>query len=78
MKSLIEYLNMRKFKEGDNLTLEDVKQAMNEAKIAGRVMINENAGVKPEIKNGVAFFNSIEDAEKYYGGTIMSLEEAFK
>lgn len=69
---------MRKFVKGDNLTLDDVQQAIRESEIAGRRTINENVGVKPIIKNGVAIFNSIEDAEKYYGGKILPLEEAFK
>lgn len=69
---------MRKFVEGDNLTLDDVRQAIHESETAGKFIVNENVGVKPIFKNGVAIFDSIEDAEKYYGGKIMPLEEAFK
>lgn len=69
---------MKKFVEGDNLTLDDVKQAIHESETAGKLTVNENVGVKPIFKNGVAIFDSIEDAERYYGGKIMPLEEAFR
>ena len=67
---------MRRFKEGDVLTLEDVKTVFAECKVGKRTPLNE--GVQPIIKNGVAFFDSIEDVEKYYGEEIMTVEEYFK
>lgn len=68
---------MRKFVEGDKLTLEDVRQVIREAEAAGQMTINKDPSVRPIIKNGVAIFNCIEDAEKYYGSKILTLEEAF-
>ena len=69
---------MKKFIEGDKLTLEDVKAAIRESENAGRIMVNESADVKPVFKDGIAYFNSVEDVEKYYGGTVKPLEEVFK
>lgn len=68
---------MKKFKECDKLTLEDIKEVFHDNNNCRRG-INENTTVKPEIKNGMAVFNSMEEVELYYGGRIMTLDEFFK
>lgn len=68
---------MKKFKEGDVLTLEDVKESMQELERIGRRKINENT-VKPTVRNGALFFDSIEEAERYYGGPLRTVDEVFK
>lgn len=67
---------MRRFKEGDELTLEDVEQSIREAEEVGRRIITDNT-VKFTIKNGVKIFDSFEDMERYYGGPIRTVEEVF-
>jgi len=66
---------MKTFKEGDNLTLEDIHEILQESK--KKRPINESNGIQPTLKNGVFVFETDEDIEKYFGGTV-SLEEAFK
>lgn len=68
---------MRRFKEGDILTLEDVKKSFAEieAKCSQILDRGKNSNVKPTIENGCEVFDSFEDMEEYYGGPIRTLEE---
>ena len=66
---------MKKYKEGDDLTLSDIHTFLQKSK--KKRPINESNGIKPYLENGVFVFETDEDIEKYFGGTV-SLEEAFK
>lgn len=68
---------MKQFKEGDTLTLEDVRQSFQE--INNKGVINEGLGLNryPIGKDGSILFNSEEEYEAAFGGTV-SFEEAFK
>lgn len=68
---------MRRFKEGDILTLEDVKKSFAEIEAECSQILNEakKSNVRPTIENGCEVFDSFEDMEKYYGGPICTLEE---
>lgn len=66
-------------KPGDEVTIEDVTESMRIAEeCAKRFAINENCGVKPIIENDHLVFDSMEDAEKYFGGPLKDIDEAFK
>lgn len=69
---------MKQFKEGDNLTLEDVKQSFREVK-KNKALLNESVDLSrfPIGKDGAILFSSNEEYETAFGGTV-SFEEAFK
>lgn len=69
---------MKRFKEGDNLRLEDVKQSFREAK-NNKTLLNEGVDLSrfPIGNDGAILFSSEEEYEAALGGTV-SLEEAFK
>ena len=46
--------------------------------MAGRNCLVKRGNIKPTISNGHLVFDSLEEAEQYYGGQIKTLEEAFK
>lgn len=69
---------MRHYKEGDNLTLEDVRQSFQEAR-NNKGVLNESVDFSrfPVGKDGSILFNSEEEYEAAFNGTV-SFEEAFK
>lgn len=69
---------MKQFKEGDNLTLEDVKQSFSDAK-KNKTRLDESVDLSrfPMGKDGAILFSSKEEYEAAFGGTV-SFEEAFK
>lgn len=70
---------MRKFKEGDKLTLEDVRQSFQDARLNNKGLLKESVDLArfPRGKDGSILFASNEEYEAAFGGTV-SFEEAFK
>ena len=70
---------MKKFVEGDNLTLEDVKQAMKEAHDRNiKHTIVESADMQSHLSSdGFYEFESWEEYKKVFGD-FASVEETFK
>ena len=46
--------------------------------MTGRNCLVKRGNINPTISNGHLVFDSLEEAEQYYGGKIKTLEEAFK
>ena len=68
-----------KFLPGDELTIEDVEESFRIAEeCAKRFAVNENCGVNPIIENDCLVFDSLEDAEKYFGGKLKTIDEVFR
>ena len=65
---------MKKFIEGDIVTVEDIHAILQEVKYNLQGCGDSN--VKYRIDRGVKVFDSEEDAERYYGG-FLTVEEVF-
>ena len=50
--------------------MEDVEQAIKEAEMAGRNCLIKRGNINPTISNGHLVFDSLEEAEQYYGCVI--------
>ena len=50
--------------------MEDVEQAIKEAEMAGRNCLVKRGNINPTISNGHLVFDSLEEAEQYYGCVI--------
>lgn len=68
---------MKKFKEGDEITLEDVRESFQLANNKELLKESFDFSKIPVDKDGVLLFNSIEEYERSFGGTV-SFEEAFR
>jgi len=68
---------MKRFKEGDILTLEDVKNSFDVANNKELIKVSADLSNIPVGKDGSLLFNSEEEYEKVFGGTF-SFEEVFK
>ena len=68
---------MRKFKEGDELTLEDVRRSFREINNP-KGLLKESIDLSrfPIDEDGARVFNSFEEYDAAYGGTV-AFEETF-
>lgn len=66
---------MRIFKEGNNLTLEDVRMSFQQVNNGSKM--NLDLSRYPKDNNGAILFNSDEEYELAFGGTV-SFEQAFR
>ena len=67
------------FKPGDKITIEDVRELFRHAEeVAKQYAPDEDCRVKYDIEDGCMVFDSMEDAEKYFGGPFKDIDEAFK
>ena len=68
---------MRKFKEGDELTLEDVKRSFREINNP-KGLLKESIDLSrfPIDEDGARVFDSFEEYDAAYGGTV-AFEETF-
>lgn len=75
---LVKPIFMKKFKEGDNLTLEDVKTALKEAHDKNiKAQITEPLDKRPYLStDGFLEFESWDEYKKVFGDFV-SLEETF-